>query len=71
MGAVGQNPGLFFCRSSLCIFCGKRDEAFTEDQLDLHYWKHCPMLRRCEECRQVGRTLSHTAPEGAFILLKK
>lgn len=38
---------------SLCIFCGKKDESFTEDGLDLHYWKHCPMLRRCDECRQV------------------
>ncbi len=42
---------------SLCIFCGKKDESFTEDGLDLHYWKHCPMLRRCDECRQVD-TLS-------------
>ena len=41
---------LFF---SLCIFCSKKDESFTEDGLDLHYWKHCPMLRRCDECRQV------------------
>ncbi|CAL8318918.1 unnamed protein product [Merluccius merluccius] len=38
---------------NLCIFCGKSDESFTEDKLDLHYWKHCPMLWRCEECRQV------------------
>lgn len=38
---------------SLCIFCGKKDESFTEDGLDLHYWKHCPMLRRCDECKQV------------------
>ncbi|XP_028266761.1 centrosomal protein of 104 kDa [Parambassis ranga] len=38
---------------NLCLFCGKKDESFTEDGLDLHYWKHCPMLRRCDECRQV------------------
>ncbi|XP_036389975.1 centrosomal protein of 104 kDa [Megalops cyprinoides] len=38
---------------SMCIFCGERDEAFTEEGLDLHYWKHCPMLRRCDLCRQV------------------
>ncbi|XP_035512002.1 centrosomal protein of 104 kDa isoform X1 [Morone saxatilis] len=38
---------------NLCIFCGKKDESFTEDGLDLHYWKHCPMLKRCDECRQV------------------
>ncbi|XP_061625287.1 centrosomal protein of 104 kDa isoform X2 [Phyllopteryx taeniolatus] len=38
---------------NLCIFCGKTDDSFTDDGLDLHYWKHCPMLRRCDECRQV------------------
>ncbi|KAI1892582.1 hypothetical protein AGOR_G00135060 [Albula goreensis] len=38
---------------SLCIFCGEKDDSFTEEGLDLHYWKHCPMLRRCELCRQV------------------
>ncbi|KAM3617107.1 uncharacterized protein V6R79_002318 [Siganus canaliculatus] len=45
---------------NLCIFCGKKDESFTEDGLDLHYWKHCPMLRRCDECRQVVEIASLT-----------
>lgn len=45
---------------NLCIFCGRRDEAFTEDGLDLHYWKHCPMLRRCEHCKQVVEISSMT-----------
>ncbi|XP_040009939.1 centrosomal protein of 104 kDa [Xiphias gladius] len=45
---------------NLCIFCGKKDETFTEDGLDLHYWKHCPMLRRCDECRQVVEIASLT-----------
>ncbi|XP_078414365.1 centrosomal protein of 104 kDa isoform X2 [Cetorhinus maximus] len=38
---------------NLCIFCGERDETFTDEGLDIHYWKHCPMLRRCEHCKQV------------------
>ncbi|NXY13778.1 CE104 protein, partial [Atrichornis clamosus] len=38
---------------NLCIFCGERNESFTEEGLDLHYWKHCPMLTRCEHCRQM------------------
>ncbi|XP_065593974.1 centrosomal protein of 104 kDa [Cyrtonyx montezumae] len=38
---------------NLCIFCGERNESFTEEGLDLHYWKHCPMLTRCEHCKQV------------------
>ncbi|XP_053705943.1 centrosomal protein of 104 kDa [Synchiropus splendidus] len=45
---------------NLCIFCGKKDSSFTEDGLDLHYWKHCPMLRRCDECRQVVEIASLT-----------
>ena len=41
---------------NVCIFCGERNEAFTGDPekgLDLHYWKYCPMLKRCEFCGQV------------------
>lgn len=37
----------------LCIFCGERDEGFDEEGLDLHYWRNCPMLKRCEHCKQV------------------
>ncbi|XP_028663154.2 centrosomal protein of 104 kDa [Erpetoichthys calabaricus] len=45
---------------NLCIFCGERDDSFTEEGLDLHYWKHCPMLKRCEHCRQVVEISSLT-----------
>ncbi|XP_056400330.1 centrosomal protein of 104 kDa [Hyla sarda] len=45
---------------NLCIFCGERDETFTEEGLDLHYWKHCPMLKRCEHCKQVVEIASLT-----------
>nr|XP_018668059.1 centrosomal protein of 104 kDa isoform X1 [Ciona intestinalis] len=38
---------------NMCIFCGERDDAFTEEGLDLHYWKHCPLLKKCEHCKQV------------------
>uniref|UniRef100_A0A670ZIQ0 Centrosomal protein of 104 kDa n=1 Tax=Pseudonaja textilis TaxID=8673 RepID=A0A670ZIQ0_PSETE len=44
----------------LCIFCGERDESFTEEGLDLHYWKHCPMLTRCDFCKQVVEIASLT-----------
>lgn len=37
-----------------CIFCGEQDEDFTEEALDMHYWKSCPMLRRCPNCKQVS-----------------
>uniref|UniRef100_A0A8C7HCD8 Centrosomal protein of 104 kDa n=1 Tax=Oncorhynchus kisutch TaxID=8019 RepID=A0A8C7HCD8_ONCKI len=45
---------------NLCIFCSEKDESFTEDGLDLHYWKHCPMLHCCDQCRQVVEIASLT-----------
>ncbi|XP_014448180.1 centrosomal protein of 104 kDa isoform X2 [Tupaia chinensis] len=45
---------------NLCIFCGERSEFFTEEGLDLHYWKHCLMLTRCEHCKQVVEISSLT-----------
>ena len=46
---------LLLCR--ICIFCGERNEAFTEEGLDIHYWKSCPMLKRCANCKQVCDTV--------------
>ncbi|XP_013412883.1 centrosomal protein of 104 kDa isoform X2 [Lingula anatina] len=43
-----------------CIFCGEKDEAFTEEGLDVHYWKSCPMLKRCTDCKQVVEIASFT-----------
>lgn len=40
------------CRT--CIFCNEQDDSFTEEGLDLHYWKSCPMLKRCVNCKQVS-----------------
>lgn len=37
----------------VCIFCGEQNEDFSEEGLDVHYWKSCPMLNRCESCAQV------------------
>lgn len=51
-------------RCSLCIFCGERSAAFTEEGLDLHYWKHCLMLTRCGYCRQVRPAPAASAPSG-------
>jgi hypothetical protein len=39
--------------SSTCIFCGEKNEKFVKEGLELHYWKVCPMLKRCEKCKQV------------------
>ncbi|XP_073759553.1 centrosomal protein of 104 kDa isoform X2 [Callorhinus ursinus] len=45
---------------NLCIFCGERSESFTEEGLDLHYWKQCLMLTRCAHCKQVVEISSLT-----------
>ncbi|NWX12860.1 CE104 protein, partial [Aegotheles bennettii] len=45
---------------NLCIFCGERDESFTVEGLDIHYWKHCRMLTTCEHCKQVVEIASLT-----------
>ncbi|XP_010626126.1 centrosomal protein of 104 kDa isoform X2 [Fukomys damarensis] len=52
-------PGSHYL-DNLCIFCGERSAAFTEEGLDLHYWKHCLMLTRCSHCRQVVEIASLT-----------
>ncbi|KAL2103264.1 hypothetical protein ACEWY4_000132 [Coilia grayii] len=61
-GAEGAQPATAATSylDNLCIFCGEKDESFTEDGLDLHYWKHCPMLKRCVQCRQVVEISSLT-----------
>ncbi|XP_075210300.1 centrosomal protein of 104 kDa [Lycorma delicatula] len=36
-----------------CIFCLTTSESFTEEGLNIHYWKECPMLMRCHHCQEV------------------
>ena len=36
-----------------CQFCGVYNPSFTEEKLDLHFWKECPMLMPCEQCGQI------------------
>lgn len=45
---------------NICIFCGEKNPSFTEEGLDLHYWKNCPMLKRCANCKQVVEIASYT-----------
>lgn len=47
------------CCFRLCIFCGETNESFTDEGLDLHYWTHCPMLKHCDECKQVELSILH------------
>ncbi|KAK3914647.1 Centrosomal protein of 104 kDa [Frankliniella fusca] len=37
-----------------CDFCGAVSESFASDEgLNSHYWRACPLLTRCNECQQV------------------
>ncbi|EDV23945.1 uncharacterized protein TRIADDRAFT_57690 [Trichoplax adhaerens] len=49
MGTEGDQLGL----EKTCIFCGEVNENFSEQGLDIHYWKSCPMLMKCQHCTQV------------------
>jgi len=44
-----------------CIFCGEFNENFDGAGLDVHYWKHCPMLKRCEKCKMVVEISGYSA----------
>ncbi len=35
------------------MFCGEQNDKFTEEAIEVHYWKSCPMLQRCTHCSQV------------------
>jgi centrosomal protein CEP104 len=40
--------------SGICEFCGKTDPMFSsQDNIDIHYWKDCPMLVACLQCAQI------------------
>jgi hypothetical protein len=36
-----------------CMFCGLQNSIWTEAELDLHYWKDCPLLIPCPSCAQI------------------
>ncbi|ORY36822.1 hypothetical protein BCR33DRAFT_789990 [Rhizoclosmatium globosum] len=36
-----------------CIFCGEKNPDFTDEQLDIHYWRDCPMLCPCPLCHLI------------------
>lgn len=40
-----------FCR--MCIFCLSKGQVYSEEGLNIHYWRTCPMLTKCEACKQV------------------
>ncbi|VDD81478.1 unnamed protein product [Mesocestoides corti] len=71
--ATASELDLLLSLDKTCIFCGEQNDEFTEEALDMHYWKACPMLRRCPNCKQVveisGLTdhLLHECPESSKV----
>lgn len=53
LAASNSELDLLLSLNKTCIFCGEQNDDFTEEALDMHYWKACPMLRRCPNCKQV------------------
>ncbi|KAI4498659.1 hypothetical protein M0802_006365 [Mischocyttarus mexicanus] len=39
--------------NKMCIFCLSKGQVYSEEGLNIHYWRSCPMLTRCEACKQV------------------
>lgn len=59
-----------------CDFCGAVSESFSSDEgLNSHYWRACPLLTRCNECQQVVEIaclavhLTGQSPRVDFVLL--
>jgi centrosomal protein CEP104 len=36
-----------------CMFCQIHDKTWNENDLDVHYWKDCPLLISCPSCAQI------------------
>ncbi|XP_071840372.1 centrosomal protein of 104 kDa-like isoform X1 [Apostichopus japonicus] len=43
-----------------CVFCGDKNEAYRDGGMDVHYWKQCPMLKKCPKCKQVVEVSGQT-----------
>ena len=67
----GETHGSLCLYFSTCIFCNDKNEQYTEEGLDLHYWKNCPMLKRCSYCKQVrqSRVLSAAPTANRYVSL--
>ncbi|PAA51401.1 hypothetical protein BOX15_Mlig022803g1 [Macrostomum lignano] len=47
-------PKLAVDDDEACIFCDEKVQGgSTEQGMEVHFWKSCPMLKRCTSCRQV------------------
>lgn len=51
--ACVEEPSDLEVNDFTCAYCGRQDNMFTKTNLDVHYWRDCPMLTQCEFCQQV------------------
>lgn len=56
-GKVGKDQGTPDAKGgqdfTSCMFCSMHNDSWTENELDLHYWKDCPLLISCASCAQI------------------
>lgn len=45
-----------------CIFCEEQNDGFSEENLDMHYWRDCPVLTSCPLCKLVCEMVYPIAP---------
>ncbi|KAI3387338.1 hypothetical protein SNEBB_003860 [Seison nebaliae] len=42
-----------FNLDNTCVFCGETGEILNSQSLNLHYYEACPLMMRCDECKQI------------------
>ncbi|KAG8468904.1 hypothetical protein KFE25_007422 [Diacronema lutheri] len=52
-GGGGEADGGDAIDEHTCQFCSRHDPTFSDENLDLHFWRDCPMLMTCSMCEQV------------------
>lgn len=40
-------------QDNTCMFCGEVNEKFVKKGFEMHFWKSCPMLKQCSNCKQI------------------
>jgi centrosomal protein CEP104 len=55
---LGESPNNFESsfkadNDNMCQFCGKYEMGWDQEQLDIHFWRDCPMLTSCPGCNQI------------------
>jgi centrosomal protein CEP104 len=55
---LGESPQKFESsfkadNDNMCQFCGKYEMGWSQEELDMHFWRDCAMLTPCFGCGQV------------------